>query len=217
MAQSAGKVMFIPKGDYNAQTTYQRLDFVTYKGSSYVAKKTTAGNDPTDTEYWQLLAKNGEAAYGTSSTEGATAAKVVSTAHGDFTLEVGSNIVVKFVNNDTAGSVTLNVDGTGAKPVTLKGTPIRSGLLTNDTVFGFVYTGENYELVSDGGSTIGEITARSTSYDNTTSSLDADNVQDAVDEITTIIKGISYDPASRSITIPGTIGVYSNRAITLAL
>ena len=42
-------------------------------------------------------------------------------------------------------------------------------------------------------------------------------MQDDIDEITTIIKGISYDPASRSITIPGTIGVYSNRAITLAL
>lgn len=217
MSQSAGRVAFVGKGTYDAATTYNRLDFVTYEGSSYVAKQTTVGNLPTDTSYWQLLAKNGEAAYGTSSTAGATAAKVVTTVGGDFILKNGANIMVKFANNDTAGSVTLNVDGTGAKPVTLKGTTIRSGLLTNDTVFGFVYTGENYELVSDGGSTIGEITALSTSYDNTTSGLDADNVQDAVDEVVTIIKGISYDPESRSITIPGTIGVYSNRAITLAL
>lgn len=34
-----GKVMVTPKGEYNANKTYERLDLVTYEGSSYVYGK----------------------------------------------------------------------------------------------------------------------------------------------------------------------------------
>ena len=53
---SAGRVLLIPKGDYNGSTTYNMLDFVYYDGASYVCKKTSTGNAPTNTEYWQILA-----------------------------------------------------------------------------------------------------------------------------------------------------------------
>lgn len=53
----AGKVMPIPKGTYAAGTTYERLDIVTYEGSSYIAKTSTTGNLPTNTTYWQLYAQ----------------------------------------------------------------------------------------------------------------------------------------------------------------
>ena len=49
-----GKVMVVPKGAYNANTTYEILDLVTYNGSSYIALKSTKGNVPTNTTYWQL-------------------------------------------------------------------------------------------------------------------------------------------------------------------
>lgn len=49
-----GKVMVVPKGAYNANTTYEILDLVTYNGSSYIALKNTKGNVPTNTTYWQL-------------------------------------------------------------------------------------------------------------------------------------------------------------------
>lgn len=49
-----GKVMVVPKGAYNANTTYEVLDLVTYNGSSYIALKSTKGNVPTNATYWQL-------------------------------------------------------------------------------------------------------------------------------------------------------------------
>ena len=55
MSASAGKVLMIPKGDYDAAETYTMLDVVSYKGKSYVAKQTTTGNAPTNTTYWQLM------------------------------------------------------------------------------------------------------------------------------------------------------------------
>ena len=55
MSASAGKVLMIPKGDYNAAETYTMLDVVSYQGKSYVAKQTTTGNAPTNTTYWQLM------------------------------------------------------------------------------------------------------------------------------------------------------------------
>lgn len=55
MSTSAGRVLMIPKGDYDATKTYTMLDVVSYQGKSYVAKQTTTGNAPTNTTYWQLM------------------------------------------------------------------------------------------------------------------------------------------------------------------
>lgn len=55
MSASAGRVLIMPKGDFNSQSTYSMLDFVLYNGKSYVCKKTSTGNLPTNTEYWQLM------------------------------------------------------------------------------------------------------------------------------------------------------------------
>ena len=55
MSASAGKVLMIPKGDYDPTATYTMLDVVSYQGKSYVAKQTTTGNAPTNTTYWQLM------------------------------------------------------------------------------------------------------------------------------------------------------------------
>ncbi len=59
---SAGRVLLMPKGAYDASTTYELLDIVSYNGSSYIAKGTTTGNLPTNTTYWQLSAYGGNAA-----------------------------------------------------------------------------------------------------------------------------------------------------------
>lgn len=55
----AGKILLTPKGEYSGVVTYEVLDTVYYVTSSvkgvYVAKGTTTGNLPTDTDYWKLL------------------------------------------------------------------------------------------------------------------------------------------------------------------
>ena len=57
MSASAGRVLVLHKGEYNAATTYSAMDEVSYYGSNYRAKQTTTGNVPTNTTYWQLVTK----------------------------------------------------------------------------------------------------------------------------------------------------------------
>lgn len=47
-------------GGYDSQTQYEKLNVVTYQGSTYCALKDTKGNVPTNTEYWQLYAQKGD-------------------------------------------------------------------------------------------------------------------------------------------------------------
>lgn len=47
-------------GSYSSEVSYEKLNVVTYQGSSYCAKKDTVGNLPTNTEYWQLYAQKGD-------------------------------------------------------------------------------------------------------------------------------------------------------------
>lgn len=35
----AGRILILPKGHWNAETEYEMLDFVYYKGTSWLAKK----------------------------------------------------------------------------------------------------------------------------------------------------------------------------------
>ena len=61
---SAGRVLLIFKGDYDNAVQYQKMDAVAYQGSSYVCKQTTTGNAPTNTTYWQILARGATDALG---------------------------------------------------------------------------------------------------------------------------------------------------------
>ena len=47
-------------GEYDATMHYEKLNVVTYNGSSYCAKDNTIGNLPTNTTYWNLMAEKGE-------------------------------------------------------------------------------------------------------------------------------------------------------------
>ena len=58
--ENLGKVMMIPKGEYSNDITYEILDIVTYNGGSYVCKKDSKGNIPTNLEYWQVIVEKPE-------------------------------------------------------------------------------------------------------------------------------------------------------------
>ena len=55
-------------------------------------------------------------------TSGLTAAKEATVISGNFNLFTGATVIVKFTNANAASSPTLNVNGTGAKPIYLYGT-----------------------------------------------------------------------------------------------
>lgn len=61
MGVSAGRVLLIPKGDWNAETTYTCLDWVRHNGSSWVCKNTCTNIEPTEanSDNWQIMARDG--------------------------------------------------------------------------------------------------------------------------------------------------------------
>lgn len=60
-SKNLGRVSIVPKGKWNENTSYNRLDAVVYNGSSWLAKKQNIGKLPeASTDYWQLLAERGE-------------------------------------------------------------------------------------------------------------------------------------------------------------
>jgi hypothetical protein len=58
-----GKILILPKGRYDADTVYKILDLVMHNGTSWIAKKTVVGIEPSEenVEYWQKLVDIGDA------------------------------------------------------------------------------------------------------------------------------------------------------------
>lgn len=55
-----GRVAYVPKGVYDAGVTYNRLDVVSYQGSSYVSLiNNNIGNTPAEGVNWSLVAQKG--------------------------------------------------------------------------------------------------------------------------------------------------------------
>lgn len=64
----------VPRGAYDNATDYAVGDSVDYQGSSYVMyTNAAAGNLPTDTDYWQVVANKGNT--GATGSTGATGAQ----------------------------------------------------------------------------------------------------------------------------------------------
>ena len=80
-------------------------------------------------------------------TAAATAAKTVALA--GFALATGARVLVKFTVTNSAANPTLDVNGTGAKPIQYRGAAIAAGTLAANRTYEFVYTGAQYELVGD--------------------------------------------------------------------
>lgn len=58
--QILGRVSVLFKGEYDPTTNYEKLDIVSYNGSSYACLKESVGILPIDTNYWQLVAERGQ-------------------------------------------------------------------------------------------------------------------------------------------------------------
>ena len=60
-----GKIGMNLRGTYDASATYNKLDVVTYNGSSYAALQCCTGIPVTNTEYWQMLCAGNAESYST--------------------------------------------------------------------------------------------------------------------------------------------------------
>ena len=59
---SAGRILILPKGNYNAETQYEMLDLVFHNGTSWLAKKDVKGIEPSadNSEYWFMMVDTSE-------------------------------------------------------------------------------------------------------------------------------------------------------------
>lgn len=92
--------------------------------------------------------EDGKTLYGVCSTAAATAAKVVNGVTG-FSLYTGVNVSVKFAITNTASNPTLNINGTGAKPIYYRGSVISAGYLAANRTYIFCYNGTQWEFAGD--------------------------------------------------------------------
>ena len=85
--------------------------------------------------------------YGICSTSASTAAKTVTCT--GFGLITGAEITMKFTYTNTASSPTLNVNGTGAKPIYYRGSAISASYLGANRTYTFRYNGAQWDFVGD--------------------------------------------------------------------
>ena len=59
---SAGRILIMPKGTWNAEVEYEMLDLVFNGGASWLAKKTVVGVEPTEanTEHWMKMCEGAD-------------------------------------------------------------------------------------------------------------------------------------------------------------
>lgn len=155
---------------FDARKIYGKNDVLEYNGTLY-RKNVTTGAEAWDGSHWDehdnaylaylgklcarraafpTLERGSRTYYGVCDTAAATAAKEVTTVNGDFVLETGAMVRVKFVNDNSATGTTVNVDGTGAKTLkNLGGTSVRYAWRPNEDV-DLVYNGTDYEMEGKG-------------------------------------------------------------------
>lgn len=155
MSASAGRVLLLFKGVYDGSVTYEPMDVVEYGVSSYVCLEETTGNIPTNTAYWQVLAKgisnmSPEAigiGYGVSSDTGSSRTAVLT----DYNLTPNGIVAVSFAS-DVPANATLNINSQGAKAIYYRGSALVANVIRGGDTVTFGYDGTRYNVLCiDGG------------------------------------------------------------------
>lgn len=85
--------------------------------------------------------------YATSTTAAATKAKTATVQNsGNFALDTGAKVIVKFSNTNTASAPTLNVNSTGAKSIYYAGAAFTD--LIADHLYELVYNGSQWVVLN---------------------------------------------------------------------
>ncbi len=155
--------------------------------------------------------------YATCSTSAIDDAKIATTTDGDFTLETGATVVVKFANGSTIAPTTLNVDSTGSKSMLNRGASIPRLFYSAGATLTFVYDGTNYQLVNGEIATAGAEGSTEVNYGVTRLSnlvtLDSDSYAATSSAVKTAYdlaaakSVVSYSPTLTSGTVVGALTI----------
>ena len=115
----------------------------------------------------------------TCSTNANIAAKTVLLK--DYELKDGNVVYIKFANDNTAESPTLNINSTGAKSIKYRGTAVDSTYIKSNRIYQMFYTNDAYEIVGDMSEAAKDNTPTATT---TTPGLLAPSDKEKIDKIT---------------------------------
>lgn len=101
--------------------------------------------------------------YGYCTTDGATAAKVITNNNYTYISQTGSNIIVKFSNALDVDDPTLNINSTGAYPIRWRGFKVKKGFWSANSTLHLCFDGGNYNIVDGSPSNIVTYTSSTTS------------------------------------------------------
>lgn len=129
----AGRILIMPKGDYDSTVSYERLDLVRHNGQCWLAKRNVSSVEPSEnaTDDWFLMLEGineeGGNAYSLISENGEYSA--VMQDDGNMVVYKNSDGSVAFSTNDTAKSADLEnyVPYTGTNGVLLKTVTFSNG------------------------------------------------------------------------------------------
>lgn len=115
----------------------------------------------------------------TCSTNANIAAKTVLLK--DYELKDGNVVYIKFANDNTAESPTLNINSTGAKAIKYRGAAVDSTYIKSNRIYQMFYTNDAYEIVGDMSEAAKDNTPTATT---TTPGLLAPSDKEKIDKIT---------------------------------
>ena len=93
---SAGRILIMPKGSWNAETEYEMLDLVFHNGKSWLAAKISIGIEPSEAnaEYWFKMCEIDLSEYATKADLGDYLKLTGGTLKGDLGLNNGNGNII---------------------------------------------------------------------------------------------------------------------------
>lgn len=168
---NAGRILIMPRGDWNSQDTFDMLDLVSYNSVAYLARQQSVGVNPaTDTSYtyWQPFGSASSIA--TPTTPGLVmpdSETILVDAAGEISVPIDNNTIV--VDQNT-GKLKAAVNSALS---TLTDVQIASA--TNGQALIYDSSAQKWKNAN--------MSATGVTYTNTTSGLSATTVQGAIDEV----------------------------------
>ena len=123
-----GKVALTPRGAYNANTAYERLDIISNNGSSYLVLQSVTGVEPPNETYYMLLASKGNTgSSGASPTIAAGTVTMTPAGTSASVTNVGTNVNASFNFTLPNGNVIYTgtgITGTSTTPTVFSGSGV---------------------------------------------------------------------------------------------
>ena len=107
--QDLGRVCVVPRGAYDPEAAYTRLDAVSYNGSCYMVRKGCQGVTPSEGEYYMLMADGSVALAAAERADEAAEAALDAAGKANDAATAAQAVVDSKVGKDPASTVPFSI------------------------------------------------------------------------------------------------------------